>query len=85
MYLIFSMLRPDVLPLDDAGATGGYEGGLEIDGEDFNRRARAIAEAWRPNRSMACWYLYAYLDRHHKNALQGRQSVDAGQLMATIG
>ena len=35
MYLIFSMLRPDVLPLDDAARRRAMIAVYEIDGEDF--------------------------------------------------
>jgi DNA-3-methyladenine glycosylase II len=69
MFLIFNLLRPDVLPLDDIGllrAIGRYY----FDGADTatllrgegRRRVVALAEAWAPWRSVATWYLWRSLD-----------------------
>lgn len=62
MFLIFHLMRPDVLPLDDIGllrAIGIYYG----DGEKAGvREARAIAAAWAPWRTVATWYLWRALD-----------------------
>ncbi len=62
MFLIFHMLRPDVLPVADLGVQSAiaerYAGG-----ERQNAVAmRAIAEPWRPWRSVAVWYLWRSLD-----------------------
>lgn len=60
MFLIFHLLRPDVLPLDDLGLVAGirraYGDGLEIE------QLREIGEVWRPWRSVAAWYLWRSLD-----------------------
>ena len=62
MFLIFNLLRPDVLPLDDvglrraAGLAYGHDGALTKDA------LAAIAEPWRPWRSVATWYLWRSLD-----------------------
>ena len=62
MFLIFHELRPDVLPLDDIGlqrALGAHYNG----GDRLDRRAMtALAEPWRPWRSVATWYLWRSLD-----------------------
>ncbi len=62
MFLIFTLLRGDVLPLGDVGlqrAMGAhYGGGGKIEGAAME----AIAEAWRPWRSVATWYLWRSLD-----------------------
>jgi DNA-3-methyladenine glycosylase II len=62
MFLMFHELRPDVLPLDDIGlqrALGAHYNG----GERLDRAAMvALAEAWRPWRSVATWYLWRSLD-----------------------
>ncbi len=61
MFLIFYMLRPDVLPLGDIGvqrAIGNhYNGGERPDAEAMRR----VAEPWRPWRSVAVWYLWRSL------------------------
>lgn len=62
MLLMFNLLRPDVLPLDDIGllrAIGLHYG----DGERAERTlAVQVAECWRPWRSVATWYLWRSLD-----------------------
>jgi len=62
MFLIFNLLRPDVLPLGDIGlqrAMGRHYG----DGGKLAKQAiEGIAEAWRPWRSVATWYLWRSLD-----------------------
>ena len=62
MFLIFYLLRPDVLPVGDVGvqrAIGNhYNGGERPDAAAMRR----IAEPWRPWRSVAVWYLWRSLD-----------------------
>ena len=62
MFLMFHELRPDVLPLDDIGlqrALGAHYNG----GERLGRAEMiALAEPWRPWRSVATWYLWRSLD-----------------------
>jgi DNA-3-methyladenine glycosylase II len=62
MFLIFHELRPDVLPLDDIGLQRAF--GAHYNGGDrLDRRAMtALAEPWRPWRSVATWYLWRSLD-----------------------
>ena len=58
MLLIFTLGRPDVMPVDDFGVREGYR---VLHGLDEQPRPRALAEiglAWAPFRSMATWYLY---------------------------
>ena len=62
MFLIFHMLRPDVLPLADLGVQRAIAG-LYAEGARQDEAAmRAIADAWRPWRSVAVWYLWRSLD-----------------------
>ncbi|MEG0821119.1 MAG: DNA-3-methyladenine glycosylase 2 family protein [Burkholderiaceae bacterium] len=69
MFLIFNLLRPDVLPLDDLGLLKAV--GLNyFEGESSanllrgggRRRVVALAAAWAPWRSVATWYLWRSLD-----------------------
>ena len=62
MFLIFHELRPDVLPIDDLGLQRAMAMHYR-NGRPFTRRAMiAHAEAWRPWRSVATWYLWRSLD-----------------------
>jgi DNA-3-methyladenine glycosylase II len=63
MFLIFSLARPDVLALDDAGLLRAAGWALEC-GRSATRDELALAgDAWRPFRSVASLYLWASLDR----------------------
>lgn len=60
MLLIFTLGRPDVLPLNDLGVLKGF---ARVYGEapDAARLAER-GEAWRPFRSVASWYLWRAAD-----------------------
>jgi DNA-3-methyladenine glycosylase II len=62
MLLIFTLGRPDVLPVDDFGVRDGYR---HLYGLDAQPKPRALAEigiAWAPYRSTAAWYLWRASD-----------------------
>jgi len=62
MFLIFYLMRPNVLPLDDLGLIKGISLSY-FSGEPVSRaEARDIAEAWAPYRSVGTWYLWRSLD-----------------------
>ncbi len=62
MFLMSTLGRPDVLPLNDVGLLNGAKiaYGLETrpDGAAFAK----LGENWRPFRSIACWYLWQAAD-----------------------
>jgi DNA-3-methyladenine glycosylase II len=62
MFLIFNLLRPNVLPLDDAGLIQGISQNY-FSGEPVSRSdAREVAANWEPWRTVATWYLWRSLD-----------------------
>jgi DNA-3-methyladenine glycosylase II len=62
MFLIFNLLRPNVLPLDDAGLLKGISNSY-FSGEPVSRSdAREVAANWGPWRTVATWYLWRSLD-----------------------
>lgn len=63
MYLLFSLGRLDILPLGDLSIRAVIGDLYGLPAAAPRAAAAAIAEAWRPYRSVACWYLYAHLDR----------------------
>jgi len=62
MFLIFSLARPDVLALDDAGLLRAAGWALELGRSATAAEMAAAGEAWRPYRSVASLYLWASLD-----------------------
>ena len=62
MFLIFHLLRPNVLPLDDVGLINGISRNY-FSGESVSRSdAREVAAAWAPYRTVATWYIWRSLD-----------------------
>lgn len=62
MFLIFHLMRPDVMPLDDIGLLKGISVNY-FSGEPVSRaEAREVGEAWAPFRSVATWYIWRSLD-----------------------
>jgi len=62
MFLIFYLLRPNVLPLDDVGLINGISRNY-FSGEAVSRsEAREVAAAWAPYCSVATWYIWRSLD-----------------------
>ncbi len=62
MFLIFHLLRPNVLPLDDVGLLKGISDNY-FSGEPVSRaEAREVGDGWAPYRSVATWYLWRSLD-----------------------
>ena len=62
MFLIFYMLRPDVLPLDDLGLQRAMSMHYNNDRPLSKLKMRSIAKRWVPWRSVATWYLWRSLD-----------------------
>ena len=60
MYLMFSLNRPDLLPLDDAALEAALKRLYDLPEKGWKEQAVSIAEKWRPWRTVACWYLYRY-------------------------
>lgn len=70
MYLIFTLGRPDVLPIDDLGVRKGAEIAL---GRAFTPKAlKAQGEAWAPYRSAAAWHCWRTLDAKAAAAKEAR-------------
>ena len=62
MFLIFHLMRPDILPVTDLGLQRAMEK-LYNKGEALTHaEMRAIGENWRPWASVATWYLWRSLD-----------------------
>jgi DNA-3-methyladenine glycosylase II len=62
MFLIFHLMRPNVLPLDDVGLINGISQNY-FSGDAVSRSdAREVAAAWAPYCSVATWYIWRSLD-----------------------
>ena len=62
MFLIFYLMRPNVLPVDDLGLLRGISENY-FSGEPVSRaEAREVGDAWAPYRSVATWYIWRSID-----------------------
>ena len=62
MFLIFHLLRPDVLPVADIGVQRAFSNHYTDGERPSAERMVALAKPWRPWRSVAVWYLWRSLD-----------------------
>lgn len=58
MLLMFSLGRPDILPIDDFGVREGYRKLKKLEAQPKPKEMGKIGEAWAPYRSTASWYLW---------------------------
>jgi DNA-3-methyladenine glycosylase II len=60
MYLMFTLGRPDILPVDDLGVRKGAE---KLYSRSFTpKELAAYGERWTPHRSAAAWHLWRIAD-----------------------
>lgn len=58
MLLIYTLQRPDILPVDDFGVREGYRRLQALDIAPTPRQMRELGQAWQPYRTVAAWYLW---------------------------
>lgn len=61
MFLIFSLNRPDVFPVDDLGIRKAMRRWYGLRTLPAPARMRQIGRAWHPYETVACWYLWRSL------------------------
>lgn len=60
MFLMFSLARPDVFPVDDLGIKKGLQ---IVTGKEFDTPGMLkFSLRWKPYRTVASWYTWALLD-----------------------
>lgn len=64
MILMFTLVRPDVFPVDDLGIQNTMARLYKLNqkSKNFKFQITKISNAWKPNRTLACWYLWKSLD-----------------------
>jgi DNA-3-methyladenine glycosylase II len=67
MFLMFRLHRPDVLPVGDLGIVNAMQRLYRLRKRPDPKKMLKLGEAWRPYRSVACWYLWQTL-KETKNA-----------------
>jgi len=59
MFLLINLERPDILPIGDLGIRSAVQRLYRLDHLPTPGEVDAIGEKWRPNRSLASFYLWA--------------------------
>lgn len=61
MFLMFTLARPDIFPVDDLGIKKGYE---KVTGYKWDKvkSAKFAEKHWKPWRTVASWYLWRSLE-----------------------
>ena len=62
MFLIFHLMRPNVLPLDDVGLQSGISRCYFSEEPVSRSEIREVAASWAPYSSVATWYIWRSLD-----------------------
>jgi DNA-3-methyladenine glycosylase II len=62
MFLMFTLGRPDVLPVDDFGVRNGYRIAYGLSEMPTPKELQAAGEKWRPYRTTASWYMWRAVD-----------------------
>jgi DNA-3-methyladenine glycosylase II len=70
MLLIFTLGRPDVLPVDDFGVREGWKVAAGLEEQPKPKALAAIGEAWAPWRSVAAWYLWRAADAAKRSSFK---------------
>jgi DNA-3-methyladenine glycosylase II len=68
MYLIFTLGRPDVLPVDDFGVRNGFRVAFDLPEMPKPKELLAFGERWRPQATTAAWYLWRAADASKERA-----------------
>jgi DNA-3-methyladenine glycosylase II len=58
IFMMFWLKRPDVFPADDLGLVKAAQRAYGLRQRPSRKRLLKMAEAWRPYRSVAAWYLW---------------------------
>jgi DNA-3-methyladenine glycosylase II len=72
VYLLFAMARPDIWPADDLGLQLGLQWLKDLPERPRGAGFRAVAEAWRPWRSVAACLLWQFY-LHRLNRLPAQR------------
>lgn len=66
MFMIFSLHRPDVLPVGDLGVRRGVQILLGLDKIPLPAEMEGLCEQWRPYRSAGAWYMWRLVESNGK-------------------
>jgi len=66
MFLIFSLGRQDVFPVDDLGLRKGVQVLFSLPEIPKPKEVERLGERWKPYRTIATWYIWKSLQKFNK-------------------
>jgi DNA-3-methyladenine glycosylase II len=66
MFLIFSLGRPDVFPVDDLGVRVAMGRLYDLGEKPSRDELHEIGRRWSPYATVGSWYCWRYLDHQRK-------------------
>ncbi|XP_010254809.1 PREDICTED: uncharacterized protein LOC104595671 isoform X2 [Nelumbo nucifera] len=79
MFMIFSLHRPDVLPVGDIGVRKGVQLLYGLDQLPRPSQMEQLCEKWRPYRSVASWYMWRFAEAKGAPASAAAVAVGVSQ------
>lgn len=67
MFLIYTLERPDILPVNDFGVREGYKVLKSLEKQPTPKALFTAGLKWQPYRTAAAWYLWRAADRAKEN------------------
>lgn len=62
MFMIFSLHRPDVLPVGDLGVRKGVQMLYNLEELPRPSQMEKLCENWKPYRSVGSWYMWRFVE-----------------------
>jgi DNA-3-methyladenine glycosylase II len=85
MFLIFVMNRPDVFPAGDLGVRAALRERHGLTELPAPRDCHALAESWRPYRSIASWYIWRGVDTKAPDSKKDSQTETSASRRGKAG
>ncbi|CAI9110777.1 OLC1v1010856C1 [Oldenlandia corymbosa var. corymbosa] len=77
MFMIFSLHRPDVLPVSDLGVRKGVQLLYGLDDLPRPSQMEQLCEKWKPYRSVGAWYMWRFVEGKGSQNLGAAPTIDA--------
>ncbi|CAA6671255.1 unnamed protein product [Spirodela intermedia] len=85
MFMIFSLHRPDVLPVGDVGVRKGVQLLYGLDTLPRPSQMEQLCERWKPYRSVGSWYMWRLVEAKGMPAALATVSSGAAVMVAANG
>ncbi|CAL1363200.1 unnamed protein product [Linum trigynum] len=84
MFMIFSMHKPDVLPVGDLGVRKGVQSLYGLKGLPEAAEMEMVCEKWRPYRSVGAWYMWRLVEANAAAVKAANKKVKKVTVVAVL-